>query len=137
LELRRGYRAAPAGVRPYGCGQTEVLKMLRPPSTIRDVPVMEEASGDARNVMAAATSAGVPNRLAVVCSMLRRRSSPLVLSHMRVRIAQGRTALTRTVGPYSAASCCVSAASPPFAAAQAGSGSQISACAAEVITTAP
>jgi hypothetical protein len=43
-ERVRGYLRrrppSPAGVRPYRGRQTEVLKMLQPPSTVRDAPVM-------------------------------------------------------------------------------------------------
>ena len=67
--------------------------------------------------MAAATSAGVPNRLAVVCSIVRCRSSSLVLSHTRVRIGPGKDGVDPDRGPVFRGELPRQRGQPSFAAA--------------------
>ena len=78
---------------------------------------MNDASGEARNATAPATSSGVPGRASGVASVTRCwTSAPAPSSHW-VRIHPGATTLTRTAGANSRARQRLIAATPPFAAA--------------------
>src|SRR6185312_16002190 len=99
-----------------GC-HDEALTTDQPPSTTRFAPVTNEASEEARNATAAATSSGRPNRPATVSATLAARPSASTRSHAAVRIGPGTTVLTRTRGPYSTASCRPNAHSAPLLAA--------------------
>src|SRR5690606_41983104 len=101
-------------------------------------PVMYDASGDARNATTAATSSGRPTRLSAVNAPTRARDSGDWLRHVFVTIGPGRTAFTRTAGPYSTASWRASAPSAPFVAAWAECpATLLSACTLEVNTSDP
>src|SRR5690606_10828140 len=97
---------APASVR---ASHAESFTMLHPPSTTTHAPVTNEASAEARKAITDATSSGAPNRPRTVALTLSALPSPSTRSQAGVMIGPGITALTRTAGPYSTASCRVSA----------------------------
>src|SRR5690606_13603490 len=101
-------------------------------------PVMYEASDEARKATTAATSSGCPTRPRAVSAPTRAKDSGDGFRHDSVRMGPGRTALTRTAGPYSTASWRASAQSAPFVAAYAECpATLLSACTLEVNTSDP
>src|SRR2546427_11457953 len=87
-----------------------------PPPTRIVSPVMNDASGDAKNTTAPATSSGVPQRLSGVASATDFCVTTSALSAHFVLIHPGATTLTRTLGASSRARHRLIARTPPFAA---------------------
>ena len=97
-----------------------------------------DAAGEHRNAIAAATSAGSPSRPAGVAAALRSRSAGPIRFHAAVSTGPGSTAFTRTAGAYSTASCRARDTSAPLVAAYAGRpGRPKCACTDDTSTAAP
>src|SRR5688572_19028873 len=92
----------PYGRGSDGSGRSGNYLAVYPPSTIRGVAVMKEASSEAKKRMAYATSRGWPTRLSrCKGALLARKVSSLILARAmcfsvaEVRIVPGQTQLTR------------------------------------------
>ncbi len=85
-----------SGRQPAQDGQTAVIE-VSPPSMVKVVPVMNDASSDSRNLMGRAISSGAETRLSGVrsSSCWRNPGSSNAGAYIGVATAPGHTALTR------------------------------------------